>query len=87
MRLKALCQTTDGFRIAKEDLKLRGPGDFFGSRQHGLPMFRMGNLSQDLEILQLAQEAAAKTISANRSLPPALEKRIRFLLEQEGTLN
>ena len=86
-RLKALCQTTDGFRIAKEDLKLRGPGDFFGSRQHGLPMFRVGNLSQDLEILRDAQEAAAKTIAANRPLPPALEKRIRFLLEQEGTLN
>ena len=86
-RLKALCQTTDGFRIAKEDLKLRGPGDFFGSRQHGLPMFRVGNLTQDLEILQEAQEAAAKTITANRPLPPALEKRIRFLLEQESTLN
>ncbi len=86
-RLKALCQTTDGFRIAKEDLKLRGPGDFFGSRQHGLPMFRMGNLTQDLDILKQAQEAAAKTITANRPLPPALEKRIRFLLEQEGTLN
>ncbi len=86
-RLKALCQTTDGFRIAKEDLKLRGPGDFFGSRQHGLPMFRMGNLTQDLELLQQAQEAATKTIAANRPLPPPLEKRIRFLLEQEGTLN
>ncbi len=86
-RLKALCRTTDGFRIAKEDLKLRGPGDFFGSRQHGLPMFRLGNLTQDLEVLQQAQEAAAKTISADRPLPPALEKRIRLLLEQEGTLN
>lgn len=86
-RLKALCQTTDGFRIAKEDLKLRGPGDFFGSRQHGLPMLRVGNLTQDLDILKEAQEAAAETIAANRPLPPALEKRIRFLLEQEGSLN
>ena len=86
-RLKALCQTTDGFAIAKEDLKLRGPGDFFGSRQHGLPMFRVGNLTQDLEILKEAQEAAAQTIAANRPLPPVLEKRIRFLLEQEGSLN
>ena len=86
-RLKALCGTTDGFRIAKEDLKLRGPGDFFGSRQHGLPMFRLGDLTQDLGVLQEAQEAAAKTVSADRPLPPALEKRIRLLLEQEGTLN
>ena len=86
-RLKALCKTTDGFRIAQEDLKLRGPGDFFGSRQHGLPLFRMGSLTQDLGILQEAQEAAAKTISADRPLPPALEKKIRSLLEQESTLN
>ncbi|MBR6825168.1 MAG: ATP-dependent DNA helicase RecG, partial [Oscillospiraceae bacterium] len=86
-RLKALCQTTDGFRIAKEDLKLRGPGDFFGSRQHGLPLFRMGSLSQDLGILQEAQEAAAKTVAADRPLPSALDKKIRLLLEQEGTLN
>ncbi|MBR4308433.1 MAG: ATP-dependent DNA helicase RecG, partial [Oscillospiraceae bacterium] len=68
-RLKALCKTTDGFRIAKEDLKLRGPGDFFGSRQHGLPLFRLGSLSTDLEILQQAQEAAARTISAELPLP------------------
>ncbi len=86
-RLKALCKTTDGFRIAKEDLKLRGPGDFFGSRQHGLPLFRLGSLSTDLEILQQAQEAAAQTIQAELPLPPALEGRIRDLLEQEDTLN
>ena len=86
-RLKALCKTTDGFRIAKEDLKLRGPGDFFGSRQHGLPLFRLGSLSTDLEILQQAQEAAAQTIQAELPLPPALEGRIRSLLEQEDTLN
>lgn len=61
-RLKALCATTDGFRIAQEDLNLRGPGDFFGSRQSGLPLFRMGNLAQDLTLLQQAQQAAVDTV-------------------------
>ena len=86
-RLKALCHTSDGFRIAKEDLKLRGPGDFFGSRQHGLPMSRLGNLTEDLGVLQEAQEAATKTVSADCPLPSALEERIRLLLDREGTLN
>lgn len=86
-RLKALCKTTDGFLIAKEDLKLRGPGDFFGSRQHGLPLFRLGSLNTDLEILRQAQEAAAYIIAREQALPPALEERIRRFLEQEDTLN
>ena len=54
-RLKALCKTTDGFKIAEGDLKLRGPGDFFGSRQSGLPAFRVADLSFDLATLKQAQ--------------------------------
>ena len=61
-RLKALCKTTDGFQIAEEDLKLRGPGDFFGSRQSGLPTFRMADLSFDLGLLKQAQQASAQWI-------------------------
>ena len=61
-RLKALCKTTDGFKIAQEDLKLRGPGDFFGARQSGLPAFRVANLSCDLHTLKQAQEASARWI-------------------------
>ena len=56
-RLKALCATNDGFRIAEEDLKLRGPGDFFGSRQHGLPQLRVADLAGDTRVLQEAREA------------------------------
>ena len=51
-RLKALCNTNDGFQIAEEDLRLRGPGDFFGSRQSGLPIFRVANLACDLKTLK-----------------------------------
>jgi len=57
-RLKALVGTTDGFKIAEEDLKLRGPGDFFGQRQHGLPQLRVADLAGDTRILKEAQDAA-----------------------------
>ena len=87
-RLRALCATHDGFRIAEEDLKLRGPGDFFGSRQHGLPVFRLGDLAQDLSVLQQAQQAAAETVSADAPLPDGLREAVQKLLEQgENGLN
>ncbi len=62
-RLKTLCSTNDGFAIAQQDLELRGPGDFFGDRQSGLPMFHMASLSTDLGILKDAQEAATRYLS------------------------
>ena len=81
-RLQALCATHDGFRIAEEDLKLRGPGDFFGSRQHGLPVFRMGDLAQDLSLLRQAQEAAARTVAdSGAALPPGLCEAVQALLQ------
>ena len=64
-RLKALCATNDGFKIAEEDLALRGPGDFFGSRQSGLPAFRVASLSCDLATLKQAQEASSAWIDAH----------------------
>ena len=91
-RLKALCKTTDGFRIAEEDLKLRGPGDFFGARQSGLPAFRVGDLSGDLQTLKDAQQASMEWIEAwGQSDAPeaaALRRRIGALfLRWEGTMN
>ena len=91
-RLRALCKTTDGFKIAEEDLKLRGPGDFFGSRQSGLPAFRMANLSCDLQTLQQAQTASAAWIeesgTADTPEANALSARIGELFSRaEGTMN
>ena len=91
-RLKALCKTTDGFKIAEEDLKLRGPGDFFGSRQSGLPAFRVADLSFDLATLKEAQAASAQWIEAygTSDLPEAkaLRERIGELFRRaEGTMN
>ncbi|MGX8699068.1 MAG: helicase-related protein, partial [bacterium] len=56
-RLGAMTRTNDGFQIAEEDLRLRGPGDFFGSRQSGLPEMQLASFSTDMELLQRAQEA------------------------------
>lgn len=67
-RLKAMCATNDGFRIADEDLKLRGPGDFFGNRQHGLPNLKMVDLSSDMLLMQDAQKAAAALLEADGDL-------------------
>ena len=62
-RLRALCKTNDGFQIAEQDLALRGPGDFFGSRQHGIPLFRVASLQLDMDTLRQAQEAAADALA------------------------
>ena len=91
-RLKALCKTTDGFKIAEEDLQLRGPGDFFGSRQSGLPTFRVANLSYDLQTLKQAQQASADWIdgSGTSDSPEATALRERIgdlFLRAEGTMN
>ena len=91
-RLKALCKTTNGFKIAEEDLKMRGPGDFFGSRQSGLPTFRVANLSMDLQTLKDAQEASARWIEAESTAQTpeavALRERIGELFRRaEGTMN
>ena len=91
-RLKALCKTNDGFQIAEEDLRLRGPGDFFGARQSGLPAFRVANLSCDLHTLKAAQQASAKWIdtegTANTPEAEALRSRIAALFTRaEGTMN
>ena len=91
-RLKAFCKTNDGFKIAEEDLKLRGPGDFFGSRQSGLPVFRVASLSCDLQTLKLAQQASADWIdtqgSADTAEAIALRRRIGDLFARaEGTMN
>ena len=91
-RLKALCKTTDGFKIAEEDLKLRGPGDFFGSRQSGLPTFRVANLSCDLQTLKDAQAASAEWIdtygTSDAPEAAALRSRIGELFRRaEGTMN
>ena len=91
-RLKAFCKTNDGFKIAEEDLRQRGPGDFFGSRQSGLPAFKVADLSMDLQTLKDAQAASAQWINeagtADTPEAQALRGRIGELFRRaEGTMN
>ncbi|MCD8331462.1 MAG: ATP-dependent DNA helicase RecG, partial [Oscillospiraceae bacterium] len=67
-RLRVLTQTTDGFRISEEDLKARGPGDFFGQRQHGLPQLHMADLAGDMRVLKQAQQAAQELLAQDPTL-------------------
>ena len=64
-RLKIMCDTVDGFEIADKDLALRGPGDFLGNRQHGLPELKIADLSSDLAVLRLAGRQATELIASD----------------------
>lgn len=67
-RFQILCETTDGFKIADADLKLRGPGDFFGTRQHGLPALRISDLLRDTKMLETVQAEAQRLLRADPDL-------------------
>lgn len=77
-RLRALVETCDGFRIAEMDLKIRGPGEFFGTRQWGIPAFRVANLLRDQKILEWARSEAERFI-AQPSSPDELAQYVAYL--------
>ena len=76
-RLKILSSTTDGFRISEEDLRLRGPGDFLGERQHGLPRLKIADIAGDMELMRLAQSAARSIYAEDCGLVSEKNKGIR----------
>ena len=67
-RMSTMQRTNDGFEISEKDLKLRGPGEFFGTKQHGIPMLKIANLYKDMNILKEAQNAALEIIRKDREL-------------------
>jgi ATP-dependent DNA helicase RecG len=82
-RLDAMVRTNDGFQIAELDLELRGPGEFFGTRQAGLPSFRVANLIRDRELLEAAKREAAAVLSGpNAEISP---QEITIALKQVRT--
>ena len=84
-RLEVVAKTNDGFKVAEEDLKLRGPGDFFGFRQSGIPMLKMADLMSDVNILEIAKKAAADILAEDPRLDmpknAALSRRVQKMLE------
>jgi ATP-dependent DNA helicase RecG len=81
-RLKAMADTTDGFVIAEKDLQIRGPGDFFGTRQHGLPQLRAGDLARDADLLETAFNEARKRVD-DRSLSPETRQYVLQVWERQ----
>jgi ATP-dependent DNA helicase RecG len=91
-RLKILCKTMDGFEIANQDLLLRGAGDFFGTRQHGIPEMKIANLYRDIDILKQAKEAVDRLfqddpcleMTENKSLLPMIKEQFGDLSKNIG---
>ena len=88
-RLKIMSSTNDGFAIAEEDLRLRGPGDFFGSRQHGLPEMKIADMLEDRSTLEETQRAAREIIAHDPELSSpesaALKNEIQRLFNAVGS--
>ena len=85
-RLKILCRTGDGFEIARADLAQRGPGDFFGRRQHGLPALHVADPVADLALMQSAREEAEALLAADPALHgyPLLRDRVQRMFREEN---
>ena len=81
-RLKAMAETSDGFVIAERDLRLRGPGDFFGTRQSGVPMLRAGDLTRDADLLERAFEEARRRVDGG-ILHPDLQAYVRSVWQRQ----
>ncbi len=85
-RLKIMTKLSDGFAISEEDLRLRGPGDFFGNRQHGLPETHIADLGADMQVLTAAQEEAHALLERDPELKeyPVLRRRVEQMLQTAG---
>ncbi len=81
-RLDVICSTTDGFKIAEEDLRMRGPGEFFGTRQHGLPELRHADILRDFRLLQLARRDAFDRVARDARLADPANALLRARLEE-----
>jgi ATP-dependent DNA helicase RecG len=78
--MQAMTETNDGFRIAEMDLQLRGPGEFFGTRQHGLPEFKLADITSEMDLLQQAKEDALALLNDDPRLAAPIHGHLRSAL-------
>lgn len=83
LRLNAMVKSTDGFKISEEDLAIRGPGEFFGTRQSGIPMLQIANLIRDAKILEVARQDAFEWVAHHKDLNDPESLPIRAFLERK----
>ncbi|MDD3052889.1 MAG: ATP-dependent DNA helicase RecG [Endomicrobiaceae bacterium] len=82
-RLKIMTKTTDGFKIASEDLEMRGPGEFLGTKQHGFPEFKAGDIVKDIKLIELAKNTANKIIDEDPKLSLEKNLAIKYFLNNK----
>ncbi len=82
-RMKVISQTNDGFIISEKDLELRGSGEFFGTKQHGIPEFKIANLFEDIGMLKLVQSIAMEIINKDENLEREENKKLKLLVNKK----
>jgi len=86
-RMRVMCETTDGFELSQRDLELRGPGDFFGTKQSGLPEFKVADLLSDYKALEVARQETARLVGQEQFWQEPEYARLRDYLKREGILD
>ncbi|MCR8641700.1 ATP-dependent DNA helicase RecG [Paenibacillus sp. N1-5-1-14] len=86
-RMRAMVETNDGFEIARRDLELRGPGDFFGTKQSGLPEFRIADIVADFEVMEMARDDAAELVASDQFWTGVSYMGLRQYLQREHVLD
>lgn len=86
-RMRIMCETNDGFELSRRDLELRGPGDFFGTKQSGLPEFKVADLLSDYKALEVARQEAAELVGQDAFWKEARFAELRDYLKRQGILD
>lgn len=82
-RMKIMVETNDGFKISEKDLELRGSGEFFGTKQHGIPEFKIANLFQDIELLKSVQSVSMKILNEDKNLDSEKNKMLKACIKNK----